>query len=130
SDVCSSDLDETVDVIGERAALIRLQQARIRVDWNHEQQMGKLFSSLGREIALLSGLLTDHKADLQDVGLLPKSPEEIRVTSRQEQATVAPRASTLGELLGSTETDPVKMQEIARALHNVIPMNGHRAVGQ
>jgi hypothetical protein len=114
------EVDQTIDVIGERANLIRLQRERIKIDWEHEQSMKKLFSSLSREITVLNSLLDSHKADLQDVGVLPKSPDEIRVTTRQEQQAQAPRWMTLGEIVGGLDKETEA--DLARSLHNVIPL--------
>lgn len=59
------------DVLSRRFALIRLQEARIRLDAEHELSMGKQFVSQGKEIDLLNRLYNDVKRDMQELGLWP-----------------------------------------------------------
>lgn len=107
---------EAVDVLSSRAELIRLQKERIGIDVEHERSMGKLFGSTAREIEVLGRLLTEHKVDLQDVGLLPRAGEEITVhrTGPQESDEVLPKSRSLSEALG---IDPSQEIDAARALH-------------
>ena len=110
--------DQVVDVIGKRAELIRLQEARIAIDVQHETMMAKLFGSTRGEIATLNALLDSHKADLQDLGLLPKAGEKITINDgRQPTAADAPKARTLGDLLGAPGADPAMQSALARSLH-------------
>lgn len=121
------DADQVVDVVGARAELIRLQQARISIDWTHEQAMSKLFTSSRAEIALLSVLLSDHKADLQDLGVMPKAGEKVEIIATPS-ATEIPRALTLGALFGMPDADHAAVAGLARSLH-LATKNGSK-VGQ
>lgn len=113
----SIDADQVVDVIGDRAELIRLQQARIAIDVEHEQQMKKLFSTTRGEIATLNALLDAHKADLQDIGVLPRAGQKIEIDDRRgPTAEEAPRAATLGALLGAPDADPEVQSQLARVI--------------
>lgn len=110
--------DQTVDVVGARAELIRLQQARIAIDWAHEQKMSKLFTGNRAEILLLSTLLSDHKGDLQDLGLMPKAGEKVEFTIPAKPSVEdVPRALTLGALFGAPDADPIAVAGMGRALH-------------
>jgi hypothetical protein len=113
--------DETVDVISARVELIRLQQERIGIDVKHERQMSKLFGATKGEIALLAQLLTEHKGDLQDLGLMPKAGQKIEVSGKveSEQSVVsgtAPRYGSLGEALGIAVGGEDEA-DLARVLH-------------
>lgn len=110
------DVDEVVDVIGLRADMIRLQVDRIGIDYKHEQAMGKLFGTLRNEISLLDGLLDSHKRDLQDVGLMPKSPDELKVTAGPSAQSGAPKHLTLGQMLGIEATRQVEA-DVAKVLY-------------
>ena len=121
--------DQTVDVVGARAELIRLQQARIAIDWEHEQNMSKLFTGNRAEILLLSQLLSDHKGDLQDLGIMPKAGEKIEISGPSKAtAEQAPRALTLGALFGSPDADPAVVAGLARSLH-LATKGGERVAG-
>lgn len=111
--------DSVQDVLSIRSQLIQLQQARIAVDWKHEQSMSKLFGSTKGEIAALSALLDAHKADLQDLGVFPKAGTTLTVQEGLpvESGETAPRARTLGELVGQAEMDPAAEMALARVLH-------------
>jgi hypothetical protein len=61
------------DVLSRRFALIRLQEARIRLDAEHEFSMQKQFVSQGKEIDLLNRLYNDAKRDMQELGLWPSA---------------------------------------------------------
>ena len=110
------DVDETVDIMGLRADLIRLQAERIGIDYRLEKSMGKLFGSLRPEIDLLDSLLDSHKRDLQDVGIMPKSPEQITVSSGPSPAE-APTHTSLAQLLGATDASEQVEADIAKVLH-------------
>jgi hypothetical protein len=119
-----------VDVLGSRAELIALQQARIAVDWGHEQSMGKLFGTTRAEISVLSGLLDAHKADLQDLGVFPKAGEKLTINGVAVSPDDAPKARSLAEALG---VDPGSEAEMAKLLHLSLKAaggNGHRPDGQ
>lgn len=125
--------DQMIDVIGERAQLLALQKKRITIDFEHETNMAKLFSSLGKEIDLYNRLLDSHKADLQDLGLLPKTTEQIEMTMNDAaKAPAAPRHRTLAEALG-VDLDTEHGIDLAQSLANVIPLpgktNGDHATG-
>lgn len=105
--------DDAIDVVGKRAELIRLQEQRVNIDFKHEEAMGKLFGSNAREIELLSKLLSDHKADLQDLGVLPRAGETVTIAREGPSFVEAPRARSLQELLG----DAVEERELALVLH-------------
>lgn len=62
------------DVLARRFALIRLQEARIRLDAEHEFSMQKQFVSQGKEIDLLNRLYNDAKRDMQELGMWPTMP--------------------------------------------------------
>lgn len=111
--------DKIPDVIGMRADMIELQRQRIAIDWQHEQSMGKLFGSTRGEIAQLATLLDQIKSDMQDVGLMPKAGERVEFTNTTPTASAenAPRARTLGELVGGL--DPAMEMEMARTLHAI-----------
>ena len=108
--------DVAVDVLETRAQLIDLQRQRIAIDWEHEKSMKKLFGSTRGEIEVLSRLLSEHKADLQDVGIMPKAGEKIEVTNRNAGPTAeeAPRAQSLADLIGAS---PESEMALARVLH-------------
>lgn len=114
------DPERAVDVLGERAALIKLQVDRIAIDHKHEKEMGKLFGSTRGEIATLSSLLDAHKADLQDLGLMGKAGETLTVNTGAEQAD-APRSPSLSEALG---VDPKDEAGMARVLHMRLKATG------
>lgn len=113
---------ESLDVVTERAKLIQLQKARIAVDVDLEigetRGMNKLLSTTKEEIRLLSTLLTEHKADLQDLGLMPKSGDKVEVSYPDGPRAPAEgdfgRARSLAELLGA---DPAAEADLAKVLH-------------
>lgn len=116
--------DQMVDVIGERAQLLELQKRRIGLDWEHEKNMSKLFSSMGREIDLYNRLLDSHKADLQDLGLLPKTAEQIQMTmTGAADAPAAPKHKTLADAIGA-DLNEDGVLDIAQTLANVIQLPG------
>lgn len=126
------DPDVLLDIMHERAELIRLQKARIAIDVKHERQMSKLFNSTAREIELLSRLLDQSKADLQDLGLFPKAGLTVDINAQigglqpdlDDPGVRSPQAATLGQVLGMA--DEASQMQLARALHDVLPQNGHR----
>lgn len=63
-----------VDIMEERAKLIKYQIDRLNRDGIIEQNMQKNLGGQAREIDLLNKLLNDHKNDLQMFGRLPPSP--------------------------------------------------------
>lgn len=115
-------VDDALDVVSGRAELIRLQQSRIRMDVKLEQGMNKLFSTTRAEIELLARLLTEHKVDLQDLGLLPKAGLTVGVQTQDPgpSRADAPRARTLAEAIGGAVTPEVERQ-IARVIHLAVP---------
>jgi hypothetical protein len=116
------DAEKTLDTLGIRAQLIQLQIARIEIDAKHEGEMSKLFGTTRGEIQTLNALLDSHKADLQDLGLFPKSADVVAVTPTQQgDGEVAPRARSLGDVLGKTGTDTAAM---AKVLHMALPKTG------
>jgi hypothetical protein len=123
--------ESMVDVLGTRAELIALQKARIAVDWNHEQQMAKLFGTTRSEIQVLSGLLDAHKADLQDLGVFPKAGEKLTINGLPVSPDESPRARSLAEALGVEVADEA---EVAKLLHLSLKAaesgNGHRSEGR
>ncbi len=128
------DPDALIDIVAERAELIRIQKARIAVDVELEAEMNKLFSTTGKEIERLSELLDQYKGDLQDLGAFPKLGEIVRLgvpaapprDPEVDGDRVAPRARNLGELLATT---PDKAAQLARMLHDALPMsNGHQVI--
>jgi hypothetical protein len=116
----ASDPDALVDVVSARADLIRLQQARVAIDWEHERAMKKLFSNNRAEIALLGALLTEHRVDLQDLGLLPKAGEmlEVRALKGSEEL---PRHRSLADALGEAGVSEATERQLARVLHMAVP---------
>jgi hypothetical protein len=125
--------ESMVDILGARAEMIALQQARIAVDWGHEHSMAKLFGSTKAEIALLSQLLDAHKSDLQDLGVFPKAGETLTINGVAVRESEAPRARSLAEALG---VDPGSEAEMAKVLHLSLKAaspngsgNGHADVG-
>jgi hypothetical protein len=128
-----TDPDSLVDVVAARADLIRLQQARVAIDWGHEQKMMKLFSNNRSEIALLAQLLTEHRVDLQDLGLLPKAGEMLEIRASQPPEEL-PRHRSLAEALGQPGVAEETERQLARVLHLAVPPqtgsgNGHGQVG-
>lgn len=122
------DADAAVDVITTRAQLIALQRDRIAIDVKHERDMTKLFGSTRAEIAALNSLLDAHKADLQDLGLFPKAGERLTIeTPDRPTAADAPKAQTLGALIGSS--DEGEEMEAAKVVHLAMKAasNGHAA---
>lgn len=111
------DPEAMIDPLRSRAELIQLQQARIRIDVKHEQDMGKLFGSTKAEIRELANLLTEHKSDLQDMGLFPKAGEKLEITHPDQvgSGSLVPRMQTLGELFGTD--DDAQVISMARKLH-------------
>lgn len=121
----SVDPDEVIDTLGMRQELIRLQASRIQIDTAHETNMRKLFSSSRAEIALLNSLLSDHKADLQDLGLFPRLGMEMTVHGGvPAEAPDLPKARTLGEALGNPAASPEQQAAMGRLLH-LATSNGH-----
>jgi hypothetical protein len=111
-----ADPDRTLDIAGLRAQLIQLQAARILIDAEHERSMTKLFGSTRGEIALLNDLLTAHKGDLQDMGLMGKAGEKLTV-HRQDgpEPERAPRERSLQEAFGlPPDADAT---ELAKVIH-------------
>lgn len=93
--------DEAVDIIGARADLIGLQIARIQLDWKREQDRGKLLKGTSTEISTLNRILTQHRMDLQAVGLMPVAGQKIELSGVPTEAEVgAPKHRSLGEALG------------------------------
>jgi hypothetical protein len=113
------DPDRTHDVVAARQELIALQMERIGIDAQHERDMKKLFGTTSREIALLSGLLTEAKADLQDLGLFPKAGEVVTVKSSGPEPESLPKARTLAEAIGGGA--PSEDVGLARVLHMMLP---------
>lgn len=111
--------DDTVDVFGTRASLIRLQLSRIAIDAEHERNMKKLFASTRAEIDTLNRLIESHKQDLQDMGMLPKTPEDVQITHKQAQD--APKAASLAEVF---DTDELAAQDLAKVIHLRVAGNG------
>lgn len=112
------DPDQVLDVVGARAELIRLQQARISVDWKHEQAMGKLFGSTRSEVQTLNALLDAHRADLQAIGVMPVAGEKVEITTPDRpSAESAPRAKSLGALLGNASLGAEDEAAVAKVLH-------------
>jgi len=109
-----ADPEQMVDILAQRADLIRMQRERIDIDLTHERNMGKLFSTTRSEIQLLDTLLNSHKADLQDVGVMPREGESLTINVPQPSAEAAPRAKSLGEAFG---VEPGQESELARVLH-------------
>lgn len=112
---------EALDVVSERATLIQMQKARIDVEVGLEigaqRGMNKLLSTTRHEIFLLSALLDQHKADLQDLGLMPKAGEQIEITTpAQAIQGVVPKAQSLGALIGLEPGSDGEAQ-LARVLH-------------
>lgn len=108
------DADAQVDVLAARSDLIRLQQERIGIDLQHERSMGKLFGTTKGEIELLSRLLSEHKGDLQDVGVMPKAGDVLELVAVARETEEAPRDETLAEAFGVAEGDELAL---ARVLH-------------
>lgn len=123
----NADTDSMIDVIALRADMIRLQQSRIAIDVQHEQQMTKLFGSTKGEIALLDAMLSSHKADLQDLGLMPKAGDMLTIRTPGPTPESAPRKRTLADLLGQPEMTTEQGIEVAKVLHLVSKAgsNGH-----
>lgn len=107
---------EAFDVIRERAMLVALQRRRVSIDVGLEMGMNKLLSSTKGEIELLHRMLGDHLADLQTLGLMPKSADELRLSGLpvDPETESGPAASSLAELLGAA---PEAEAELARVLH-------------
>lgn len=106
--------DTPVDVLGTRAELIHLQVARLRVDFAREQAEGKLLPTTRLEVLALNTMLTDHKADLQDAGVMAKLGQEIKLSGPAPEPVGLPRARSLAEAFG---VDPADEVAIARQLH-------------
>lgn len=68
-----------VDIAEERAKLIKYQLARIERDGKHEETLGKNFPNQLKEIELLNRMLSDHKADLQTFGVIPRDPPSTEI---------------------------------------------------
>jgi hypothetical protein len=124
------DPEALIDIVAERAELIRLQKKRVAADTALETKMGKLFRTTIKEIEHLSRLLDQYKEDLQDLGAFPKLGEVVRFggsvpprNPEEDGDRVAPRARNLQELLTTT---PDKAAQLARMLHESLPLtNGH-----
>jgi hypothetical protein len=122
------DPDVLLDLLHERAELIRLQKARIAIDHEHEVAMRKLFGSTAREIEVLDKLLQASKGDLQDLGLFPKAGETVQINARV--GALSPDVDdpqnrsrpTLASVLAMA--DPAHALQVARALHEALPTNG------
>ena len=139
-DAAGLDPDVLLDLLHERALLIRMQKARVEIDVEHERTMSKLFGSTRAEIQLLSQLLDSSKRDLQDLGLFPQVGEKITVHGRVGQLApnmddgrnrFTPPAASLGELVG--QMGPEEEMRLARMIHDVLPGpnglgNGHGVV--
>lgn len=112
-----------LDVLSIRAEMITMQRARIAIDAKHEQDMTKLFGTTRGEMAELGRMLDAYKDDLQDLGLMPKAGQSLEVTGgggsplipATPDGVVAPKAKSLGELLGTT--DPEVERQMARVIH-------------
>lgn len=119
-------LDDIPDVLRERIRIVLLQKDRIAIDSRHEQNMNKLFGTLGREIELYSKLLTELRSDLQEVGLLPRPGQQLHTPDPDRDA--GPAARTLGEVF---DLDFAADAELAKVLHLSMKraQNGHAANG-
>lgn len=106
-------VEDALDVVAGRAELIQLQRERIGIDVEHERSMNKLFGSTRGELRLLGDLLTEHLADLQALGLMPRAGDKLEITAGPAPGE-APKTLTLGELLGTTDGETTGM---ARVLH-------------
>ena len=94
--------DELIDIVQERADMIRLQKQRVMTDVGLEigsSGMGKLFQTTRFEIELLSDMLSAHAEDLQTLGVMPKANQQVEVTHRT--GSPEPEKRTLQEIMGS-----------------------------
>lgn len=119
--------DELPDIMQKRLALIRLQEARIRLDTEHELAMGKQFTTNGKEIDLLNRMYNDLRSDMQDLGLWPKTEAAPQVQANiyaaggNAQAVAASAGALtasdtrpLGEMF--PDVDPAVIREAGRTL--------------
>ncbi len=101
--------DELPDVLSRRMALIAMQEARVRIDLEHELSMGKLFSSQSKEINLLNNLYDSAKTDMQDLGLWPSreaGPETMVNVQAVAQAEAKPQeTSKVHEILDGVDRE-------------------------
>lgn len=109
-----ADTDSVVDILGKRAALVRLQMKRIEDDMAREIQGETLNAQLRQEFVVMNQLLQSMKEDLQDVGLMPKLGEILTVQGPAIPDSSAPKADTLHEALG---IQPGEEVAFARTLH-------------
>lgn len=134
------DPDVLLDLVHERAELIRLQKFRISVDVRLERNMNKLLSTTKGEIELLSRMLDQSKRDLQDLGLFPQAGVKIDIHGRvgglepsmdDGRNRFTPPAASLGELLG--QMGPEEEMRMARMINDMLPGpgvngNGHQVI--
>jgi len=114
--------DTLPDVLTRRIALARLQEARVRLDAEHEFAMGKQFASQGREIDLLNRIYDSIKTDMQELGMLPtleKQPEtQVTVHAQGGHAAAiaapVPADRTVEQLTHGI--DPSTLSEAGRTL--------------
>ena len=71
--------DEIVDVVGETAALLRLQGERLKIGFTGEQKAGKLTAKLRFEVLVYGKLLKQYHELLQDWGVAPKAGVDVNV---------------------------------------------------
>lgn len=119
------ELDDIPDVMRERIRICLLQKERIAIDAKHEQGMGKLFTTLGREIELYSKLLSELRADLQEVGLLPKPGDPLHRPKQEDDNS--PAARSLAEVFAANQDVEAELAKVLHlSMHRPDPSpNGH-----
>lgn len=70
------ELEDTIDEVRELEELYRLQMDRIKIDYEKEQQISKLFPSMTSEIKEARALLESMIAAKQAVGVYSQTPQE------------------------------------------------------
>lgn len=129
------------DVLQRRFALIRLQEARIKLDADHEFSMGKQFVSQGKEIDLLNRLYNDVKRDMQDLGFWPKDVPSapstvvnayggaaVAASQARSESKSEVSASSLEELLDGVDVEA--MREVGAVMRELGATGGSTGGGQ
>lgn len=109
-----ADVDAVVDILGKRAALVRLQMKRIEDEMAREADGSALNPNLRHEFDVMNRLVQSMKEDMQDVGLMPRLGEILTVQGAAIPETGGPKADTLHEALGVGPGEEVAM---ARSLY-------------
>lgn len=100
-----------IDILKERATLIRLQAQRVAKNMAVEDTLPITSERQQKEIELLSKLLDDHKKDLQALGLFPQIVEEVAIAG-EIKTTGVPQ--TLVEVLNiGSDTAKILARQLA-----------------